>query len=317
MKVGTRPGGVPMRNTPAFAIPLEFNWKVERGGYRWFNQAGKKLLCPAAPFARPDWPDPFGRDCRTYRPLLEHTGLFREFAALPLSETAIRDFADRYGQLGDGKDIPIETRSGERVLREEALEHWKGEITDLRWAVALWDAISTHDQDQLKKLVATLKQPQTPLGVQQRLYLENVDPAMTALAIIRNHCDARLGRVVIPRLLFEGNRPRLRLSLEPQNLLSALWLQFAVAIDGLRRFAGCAQCGAPFEISRALKTGKRTDARFCRVACRVNHYRTRVARAHQLSAAGCSISAIARDLNTPIQTVRNWLRSSKSSPRNR
>jgi hypothetical protein len=45
-----------------------------------------------------------------------------------------------------------------------------------------------------------------------------------------------------------------QLRLQPLNLLGALWLQFALAVDLLKRFVKCAECGAPFEVSRGLRT---------------------------------------------------------------
>jgi hypothetical protein len=86
-----------------------------------------------------------------------------------------------------------------------------------------------------------------------------------------------------------------------------MWLQFAVAIDVLKSYAKCAQCGAPFEMSRDPNTGKRTDARFCADRCRVNNYRARIQRAHRMRATGGSNREIARELHTQIQTVKKWL----------
>jgi hypothetical protein len=109
----------------------------------------------------------------------------------------------------------------------------------------------------------------------------------------------------------------LRVCLQPQNLLGALWLQFAASVDVLKSFLKCALCDAPFEISRDPRTGKRTDARFCSARCRVNHYRSRIERARRLRAAGRSEVEIARELKAQLSTVRAWLLESRGLSRTR
>ena len=70
-----------MRNQ-AFALPIEFSWKVARGGYRWIAESGKRYLCAVEALEKPDWPDPFDRYQQIYRPLEERTGLFRAITHL-------------------------------------------------------------------------------------------------------------------------------------------------------------------------------------------------------------------------------------------
>lgn len=304
-----------MRDEQAFAIPLEFSWKIDLGGYRWVTQAGKKFLCPSDALERLDWPDPYDRRRRIYRPLNESTGLFREFAGLDTTPTAIRDFANRRGQLNASANLAVRTRFGLRMVHGDSFEDWKTEITDLKLSVNLWDAVTARDEPGLASIAEKLKHKRTPLAVQRQLHLREADPVMTALAIIRNKCDARLSREIASRLLFPGNLPRLKFSLEPQTLIGAMWLQFAVAIDVLKSYAKCALCGAPFEISRAPSTGKRTDARFCSDRCRVNNHRAKVDRARRMSAAGRSSLEIARELQTRPATVKGWLESGKSALR--
>lgn len=304
-----------MRNEQGFAIPVEFSWKIELGGYRWVGQSGKRFLCPSDALERLDWPDPYDRRKRIYRPLNESTVLFREFAELDAAPTAIRDFGNRRGQLSDSANFPVKTEFGERIVHGDSFQDWKKEITDLKLSVNLWDAVTARDERGLVSIAEKLRRTQAPLAVQRQLHLQDADPVMTALAIIRNKCDARLSREVVSRLLFPGNLPRLKFSLEPQSLIGAIWLQFAVAIDVLKSYAKCALCGAPFEISRAPTTGKRTDARFCSDRCRVNNYRARIERARRMSATGRSRSEIARELQTQIQTIRRWVQLGKSSLR--
>lgn len=295
-----------MRNQ-AFAIPIEFTWKVARGGYCWIVESGKRYLCAVDALEKPDWPDPFDRYEQMYRPLEERTGLFREFAELKPTEAQILAFANRYGQLGQVTDLKHDSRFGPIRVRGEMLEDWKREIRTIKSTVTLWDAINDGNKNELARFKSLFDLPQLPFAVRRRLYLDKADPLMAALGAIQRDADARLGEHVAARLVFSGDSPRLRICLLPQNLLGALWLQFAASVDALKNFLKCVQCGASFEISRDPSTGKRTDARFCRARCRVNHYRDRIERARRLRAAGRSEAEIARELKSQLSTVRGWL----------
>jgi len=156
----------------------------------------------------------------------------------------------------------------------------------------------------LERLHAELSPRDVPLAVRRHLHVD--DPAMFLLGVIQRMADPRLRENVLTRVLFAGNNPRLNVVLQPQSLLSALWLQFSAAVDARKSFSKCLQCGVPFEVSRDT-SGKRRSARFCSVRCRVAHYRGRVDRARQMNSEGAPVSEIARVLKTRITTVRNWL----------
>lgn len=304
-----------MRNEQAFAIPIEFSWNVAARGYRWISQSGKRYLCAIDALEQPDWPGMLGTYERTYRPLEERTGLFREFVELKPTEAQILEFANRYGQLGLHVDLPHEAPFGLTLLRCETLEAWKQEIEDLTSAVSLWDALAAGRREELARFKGQFDLEQLPLAFQRRFHLDEDDPAMAALSAIQTRAEARLIKNVAARLLFPGNRPRLRVCLTPLNLLGAIWLQFVAAVDVLKRFQKCAQCGAPFEISRDPRTGKRIDARFCSTRCRVNQYRDRIERARRLRVAGRSDAEIARELGTRAGIVKSWLKKNHSHRR--
>lgn len=140
---------------------------------------------------------------------------------------------------------------------------------------------------------------------------------MTALSAIQRQTDAHLRQHVDSRLLFRENQPRLQLRLQPLNLLGALWLQFALAVDLLKRFVKCAECGAPFEVSRGRRTGKRPDAKFYSARCRVGHYRGRIEQAQRLRSSGLSPKQIASKLNACVSVINGWLGASPTKPRRR
>jgi hypothetical protein len=280
-----------------------FEWKVARTGYRWIDSPDGRRIC-AVDAEQPDW---FGSDCyeTPYHPL-ERTGLFREFADLAPTAKGIVDFANRFGLLGIGGNFPLETESGRVLVRAEPFAFWKEEIETLKKAIAFWDIFSANGD--LTFVRKELQKLNLPPGVRRRLHIDDDDPGMAALSFVRTSTDARLQKHTSPRLLFQGNLPRLELVLMPSTLLGALWLQFSLAIDGLKRFIKCSQCGAPFELSRDKRTGKRADAQFCSVRCRVGHYRARLDVARRLSSTGLSPKEIALRLNTDEPTVSGWLR---------
>jgi hypothetical protein len=292
-----------MRNRIGISLPPAFEWKVARTGYCWIDSKDGRRIC-AVDARQPDWLDS-DRYETPYYPL-ERTGLFRELGDLEPTEKSILDFANQFGLLGRGGNFTLETESGETLVRAEALADWKGEIQSLKRAIAGWDHISPaagdprviRDEPQMLNL---------PLAIRRRLHIDDDDPLMAALSRVQRSVDSHLSQHTRPRLLFQSNAPRLEIVLMPSYLIDALWLQFALAIDGLKRFIKCSRCGAPFELSRDKRTGKRADAQFCSVRCRVSHYRGRIEEARRLRSTGLSPKEIARRLNTNERTLRGWL----------
>jgi hypothetical protein len=306
-----------MRNR-SFSISIDFSWTVARSGYRWITEAGEQYLCAVDAFEKPDWPGLPGRYHRSYRPLEERTGLFRELAELKPTKAQILAFANRCGQLDRLANLECSTTFGLRRVRGEKLEDWKKEIRALKEAVTLWDTIASGKKEELVASRAKLDLPLVPLAARRRLHLDQADPAVVALGMIQRATDSYLQEHVAARFIFFGDDPRLRVCLEPKNLLGSSWLQFAASVDGLKNFAKCPQCGTPFEISRDAKTGKRVDARFCSARCRVNHYRGRIEQARRMHAAGRSHTEIARKLKSQVSTVKGWLpEGERGRPRDR
>jgi hypothetical protein len=91
----------------------------------------------------------------------------------------------------------------------------------------------------------------------------------------------RAGRGMRPGITAQGVYPflekdettgRPRLCLGPENLLDALWLQLAIALDRSESLQACVECGKWF----AIKSGRgRSDKEFCSDACRMRAYRRR------------------------------------------
>jgi transposase-like protein len=88
-----------------------------------------------------------------------------------------------------------------------------------------------------------------------------------------------------------------------------------LAVDLRKRFIKCAECGAPFEVSRGFQTGKRPDAKYCSDRCRVSFYRGRIEEARRLASAGLTAMQIARKLNTSAGVINRWIATSRRKPR--
>jgi hypothetical protein len=197
------------------------------------------------------------------------------------------------------------------------MQLWHDEIRALRLAVALWDAVSEGGNRLTAELKAALVHRELPLAVQQRFHITDDDPIMPTLSAIQRQTDAHLRQHIDSRLVFPEKQPRLHLRLQPTNLLGALWLQFALAVDLLKRFVKCAECGAPFEVSRGVRTGKRPDAKFCSARCRVAHYRGRIEQARRFHSSGLTAKEIARKLNARTGVINGWLAANQPRPARR
>jgi hypothetical protein len=82
-----------------------------KAGYQWRDTSHGRLLY-AVDALQPDWQNTFERYETTYRSLEERTGLFREFAGLEPNEQKVTAFADRFGLLGSGSHVQLESPYG-------------------------------------------------------------------------------------------------------------------------------------------------------------------------------------------------------------
>jgi hypothetical protein len=291
-----------------FGLPIFFTWKVAHRGYRWIDYKGGRWLCAIDALARPDF---VFEQYQTQQPLLERSGLFRELAELQPREPEILDFVNNFGLLTEGQSLSVNTEFGRMPVQGESLQFWQDEVHALKLTVSLWNTVSTGGNQLATELKAALAKLELPIFVQRALHLTDDDPLMTALSLIQRQTDAHLRADVDSRLVFSGGQPRLHLRLQPTTLLGALWLQFALAIDLLKRFVKCAECGSPFEVSHGQSSGKRTDAKFCSPRCRVGHYRGRIEQAQRLRLS-LPPKEIARRLNTSLGVINRWLAAGKT-----
>jgi hypothetical protein len=301
-----------MRNKLALGVAVTFLWKVANSGYHWRDLLEGRSLCAVDAF-QPDWNNMFDRYRRDYRPFQEITGLFLVFAELEPTETAIVEFANKYGMLGSEDNISAPTDFGVVSLHGEPLELWKQEIEALRNAVDLWRAMLKGREELMSTLVKQLGDPdKLPMKVGHLQHFDDQEPARAALGAIQRRASYVMRNHVDVDFLFAGNEPRLQLSLKPFSLLGAIWLQFAVAVEERRNFEKCKNCGRPFEISRMASTGKRSDAKFCSTRCRVGSYHMRIEQARRLAKSGVPLLKIAAEVGSDVATIRRWIRPARN-----
>ncbi|SRR6266700_1472979 len=254
----------------------EFTWTVAVDGYEALHLNHENASNDSAGWLITEKWQSRNRGVRSYAPLRECRGFHRTFAATLPTTVAVTNFTERYGLLGNKitRIFPHGDRPG--LLTEtkgELVTEWLGECQALMKAVQLWDAIRSRDQRCLETLSRTADAP-VPESV-ELIYKSDLKPAATYLQGIVN---ARMAALKIQaRVVWDLDRALLKNALVPEDLLGALWADFALAIGenkGQESYLNCAACGIFFE--SGLR--KRSDARYCSDACKSKAYRRRSAK---------------------------------------
>lgn len=277
---------------------FDFRWRVAQRGYGWVRtipirepsgavgSSEQLVLTDGVPVGTKN-------PAVAYAPLREHTGLFRVFAETPPTKEAVLQFANRFGPLGESVGIILD---GGVVGTGEPVSLWKREIAAMREVVELWMTSTAKDGNSWRKSAragATLSERIRWEAGDKILYrtpgrcaviastrvspelLERFSPPDVvgpAKAHVQKVVNQHLKGRVSPRLLWASAVPRLGLHFVPSNLIGALWLQFARAIDGEKEYRRCQVCPRFIEISLE-PTGSRTDRKYCSDACRMKEYR--------------------------------------------
>jgi hypothetical protein len=250
------------------------------------------------------------------------------FADVDPTPDGILEFANQYGALGGGSQKAIVTAEfPHHPANGEPLWFWRREILAMRHAVAVWEAIKRGDSGFLSSYVhwsgpraagrpsgftftaptgwkLILTPPSTMPEIDAMLAFG--DPILPARVGIRERVNDKL-RVssLVPKLTWgrAGGRLRERIHFVVGDLISALWLQLARAIEGDLAYNQCDECATWYEVSG----DRRADARFCSDPCRFRAYRRRQKEAKRLHAAGISVKGIAKQLGSDVKTVKGWV----------
>src|SRR5262249_15950390 len=111
------------------------------------------------------------------------------------------------------------------------------------------------------------------------------------------------GRVAV-KLLWDRQAGRNALDILPQDLMTAMVLQFTAAVAFGKSFRQCRECGKWFELAPALNRSSRFT---CSNDCRKKSYRKRQTQARQLHTAGKSFREIAKELGSTVGSVKKWI----------
>jgi len=263
---------------------------------------------------------------RNYSPLQLAISLFRKFANTALTDEAILQFANTYGLLGQTKPIVIHTSKGESLADAELLDTWKREISVMRAAVRLWDAIKAHDLDALRvRIIWTgddvhydpradagvlgdnLPELHPDLDFKPFVHLgvfQKGDVIQPALYVLRSILSTKLEKSVAATTTVDVKDASIRMSFAPSSLLAALWLQFGMSIDEKQEFRQCRQCKEWFALAPGTA---RADKEFCSSACRSKAYRKRQLEARALHQTGLSVPDIAKQLGVEKLVVKKWI----------
>ncbi len=284
-----------------------FLWAVPARGYSWEKlRLAPNLLnqkVPAKRLAGPNGeievltegvPLQAQTEWRSYRPLIDNDGLFKEFALqTPPTHEGILAFANKYGALGGSAEVRVLLPTGAAaavVGTGEPAQVWEAEIIEMRRLVTLWESAKSKDSKKLADHIkwtidgAVLYEDQRTkaliangqMNSDRLAYFRRGDLTAPALWHIQERLNLKLiEHSVSVRLLWDSRtHTSLSVHMVPTSLISCLWLQFGKAVAGNRDYRQCGNCEKWFEVGGS--TGARSDKKFCTPTCKAAAHRRQV-----------------------------------------
>ena len=177
----------------------------------------------------------------------------------------------------------------------EPISAWESEIVAMRSMIQLWESLKQNKIAELRKVIrwandgVYYRSDEAKLtfevtdsasgGPTEERFLFRHDPVLSQVRpddvvlpgwyYLQQRINDKLGEhKSSPKLLWERH-PRLRLAIVPDSLISALWLQFARAVEGDESHRRCDFCRRWFEVGAEV----RADAKYCSNSCRQKSYR--------------------------------------------
>jgi len=183
---------------------------------------------------------------------------------LPDIETPIEDDLPRFYTWGPGiAELPLELRAVARPAAPhfvgEALARWDTQSLLLSGLISIWDSVRGRPDSELVHVLpaATVPQSNRATARRARRYL-----AAAVTDRLSATCEGVLDNDAGGILL------------RPNNLLGAMWLQFADAIERGVDYGRCQVCDDDFE----LADGRSKRRKYCSNACSQRAYRERGSR---------------------------------------
>lgn len=301
---------------------IKLLWPVSKTGYFWVGGTAIDSAKPGISTER--WltnglpPEAPSTSFRIVEPFFMDTALFLNSSLFELSEESIKEFAQKYGMLGDPVEHRIRVQDpnnpdldNQEVLGE-SFEGWRREIKRLRHAVQL--CFSILNKDPRKKIGVGMFLPLSSGDSEHsidyelsKIEIADVDEALHKLKdLIPNPLH-----VALSMQLFRTTEERwLKMAFEPTSLLAGLWFQFADAVSEHKFFRQCKQCFRWFEIEPGIHRISRV---FCSDSCKYKAYQGRQEAAVKLNSEGMSVEDIAKKLNSNPGTIEGWIKGETKS----
>lgn len=237
-----------------------------------------------------------------YYPLRQDRALFRRFASLSDKPEAYLEFAHQYGSITDDR-LPVTREAGpyfgtpvavwraHRRLLALGIRLWDaiegGATEDLLGGVLKVEPLPAWHREAAEeetgvKVVAVVK---APIGEERAIadgtdrellrsviheletiaYLErrNLSPEAIVKTALAQYVTSRSKHLSVAMIVSSMPGAELQLTFDAKDLMGAMWLQFALAIDGHRRYRTCPICGQWWDATDA-----RSDKLTCSDRCR-------------------------------------------------
>jgi hypothetical protein len=274
-----------------------------------------------------------------YQPMVDAPALFRDFADTEATPEGCLRFANRYGWLGIPCVYPNDHCIAEALIAWQVRILWL-KYRVLLWDLALagdqaglsryvrWgkgtltflDVPFEHTSFRAVLHHALLDPEQSFSLGSRHSHTLRAGPRVQPLDLIKpalffclsavdelfdphfEHPD-ELARVQ-PRLGWDSERGQPGLVMVPQSLWAAIVFQFALALDGNRRFQRCPVCSRWFALAPGVN---RADRLTCSASCRVRLTRRRRDRAIELHQKGKGARQIAKEVGSKLENVQQWI----------
>jgi hypothetical protein len=247
----------------------------------------------------------------------DEPALFKTFADTAPDADGVLAFAKKYGTIKD--KLP--------------LSEWKKEINLMRGLVVFWDAAKNGDSEALKPFILNqdergifwhLPEPYAPKPESQLGYLDDVrspidqpypprspgDLPRQAFPYLAERINTGLIGNTAAGVLWDWGVGRCHVTTAPTSLLGAMYVQFALALEGDKEFRQCAGCSGWLAVKRKNNP---KPALYCSRSCRNRAHQARKEKARAMFAEGKGHKEIAAELNARVATIKQWVKKRKES----